>query len=277
MNWISYVGIFIVFGSLGYIVWQLIMKLVALFTHSQSHKGFKKIGIGLICLVIGFGLALTYKETKADIAENKKQAKIESRKEASEKESSKKAKSISLVKTESKKRANRISTSKSKAESKSKAISTSKAESTKKESKAKASSNKAVKKESIKKEKKESIVESAKKVKTKKEKQSSKASLNKKAQAAFKDIGGLDEYPLVSKIEVNHNGNKVTGVSVWGDESLASVSLTLLKHYFSAGAQVGNRLLGSTTGKVPFIQVYAGSQRVARSAYTNNSEMKDLR
>lgn len=271
MNWLSYIGVFVVMGSLIYIAWQLIMKLVGLLRHKSSHKGFKKIGIGLLCLVVGVGLALTYKETKADIAENKREAKIESQKEQKKKAAEKKAQSESKGKKERKKRAHSIAVSKSKA------ISTSKSESSKKESQAKASSKNAAKKESIKKAKKESIAESAQNVKTKKKKQSSKTTLNKKAQAAFKDIGGLDEYPLVSKIEVNHDRNKVTGISVWGDESLASASPTLLKRYFSAGAQVGNRLLGSATGKVPFIQVYAGSQKVARSAYTNNSEMKDLR
>lgn len=189
LNWLSYIGVLLVFGSLGYIAWQLIMKFVAFFTHSQTHKGFKKIGIGLICLVIGFGLALTYKETKADIAEDKKQAKIESRKKASEKESSKKAKSISLVKTESKKRANSISESKSKAES------ISKAESAKKISKAKAHSESVAKAESA---EKESKAKSESIALAKKAKQESKSKAKKKARS--KKITAA-----LSRIKKSHN------------------------------------------------------------------------
>lgn len=291
MNWLSYIGVFVVMGSLIYIAWQLIMKLVGLLRHKSSHKGFKKIGIGLLCLVVGVGLTMTYKETKSDIAADKKEARIESRKKASEKESSEKAQSESKTKAESKKHANSVSESKSMDESTSKAESSKKAKA-KKESKAKATSAKKTKakkeskaeskakKESkinAKKESKAAKAASPSSKKNKNKKQSSSAKLNKKMQTAFKDIGGSDEYPLIGHFEVNHNGSEVTGVSVWGDESLETASPELLKHYFSAGAQVGNRLLGTDTGKVPFIQVYAGSKRVARSTYTNNSQMKDLR
>ncbi|KRN95124.1 hypothetical protein [Pediococcus stilesii] len=107
----------------------------------------------------------------------------------------------------------------------------------------------------------------------------SKKSVNydKKAETIFEnDLGGTDEYPLIGHIEVNHSGDDITGVSVWGDESLTTASPSDLKHYFSAGAQIGSRLLNKDY-KVPFIQVYAGNKKVARSEYGNNSQMKDLR
>lgn len=104
-----------------------------------------------------------------------------------------------------------------------------------------------------------------------------KESLQDKANSLFADMGGKDEYPLVSRIEVNGTENNITGVSLWCDGALQAADAATLKHYFSLAAQVGNQLLDDGSYKVPFVQVYAEQTKVARSEYTNTSQMKDLR
>ena len=101
--------------------------------------------------------------------------------------------------------------------------------------------------------------------------------LQAKVDAIYKDLGGDEEYPLTSRIEVNGSIDHITGVSVWADGALANADTATLKHYFALGAQVGNRLLGDDTYKVPYVQVYAEQTRIARSQATNTSQMKDLR
>ena len=104
-----------------------------------------------------------------------------------------------------------------------------------------------------------------------------KQSLQDKANKIFNDMGGNDEYPLVSRIEVNGTAKNITGVSLWCDGGLQSADAATLKHYFSLAAQVGNQLLDDGSYKVPFVQVYAEQTKIARSEYTNTSQMKDLR
>jgi hypothetical protein len=101
--------------------------------------------------------------------------------------------------------------------------------------------------------------------------------LQAKVDAIYKDLGGDEEYPLTARIEVNGSSDHITGVSVWADGSLANADTATLKHYFALGAQVGNRLLGGDTYKVPYVQVYAEQTKIARSQITNTSQMKDLR
>ncbi len=132
--------------------------------------------------------------------------------------------------------------------------------------------------------KKTSSKESYKKHSNKKENtsDSKEAKLNKQVQAGFKDIGGSEEYPLIGHVTANVSNGELKGVSVWGDESLSDVSAQELKHYFSAGAQIGNYVFDHDKDddndmKVPFVQVYAGNTKIARSDFSNNSQMKDLR
>ncbi|WP_099299647.1 hypothetical protein [Pediococcus pentosaceus] len=108
----------------------------------------------------------------------------------------------------------------------------------------------------------------------------SRDSLTTKALKIYNDIGGDDVYPLFSHIKVNTNSDKdITGIMIWTDESLANGTKEDIQHYFSAGAQIGNRLLDNDKDgeyNVPFIEVFAGSRMVARSQYTNNAQMKVL-
>lgn len=266
MNWISYIGVLLVFGSLGYIAWQLIVKFVALFTHSQSHKGFKKIGIGLICLVIGFGLALTYKETKADIAEDKRQAKIESRKKTSQKEASKNARSKRKVKAEEEKHANSVSESKAKAESASKDESSKKVKA-KKESKAKIASEKRVKDKKASraesKAKKESkAAKSARSASKKAEKASLKKAKNKQIQKNFTDYKTfLSTLPSKTKNAITDayldNTSEVT-VFVLNDDAM-SLNSNSLKTVARSAWNTGNRIVGNYT---PFPSKYENYERI---------------
>lgn len=105
---------------------------------------------------------------------------------------------------------------------------------------------------------------------------------DKQVKAGFKEIGGSKEYPAISRVEANTSNGNLKGISIWGDESLEDASSSELKHYFSAGAQIGNYVFAHDKDddndmKVPFVQVYAGNTKIARSDFSNNSQMKDLR
>jgi hypothetical protein len=112
---------------------------------------------------------------------------------------------------------------------------------------------------------------------SKKAADSAASSLQAKASSIYTDNGSEKEWPLVSRIEVNHSGSMVTGVSIWADGSLANADTATLKHYFALGAQIGNQLLDDDSYDVPYVQVYAEQTKVARSQVTNTSQMKDLR
>lgn len=266
MNWLSYIGFFVVIASLAYIVWQLIMKFIGKLKHNNSHKGFKKIGISLIFLIIGFALVSTYKETKADIAADKKEARIESSKKASEKEASKNARSKRKVKAEEEKHANSVSESKAKAESASKDESSKKVKA-KKESKAKIASEKRVKDKKASraesKAKKESkAAKSARSASKKAEKASLKKAKNKQIQKNFTDYKTfLSTVPSKTKNAITDayldNTSEVT-VFVLNDDAM-SLNSNSLKTVARSAWNTGNRIVGNYT---PFPSKYENYERI---------------
>lgn len=274
MNWLSYIGFFVVIASFAYIVWQLIMKFIGKLKHNNSHKGFKKIGISLIFLIIGFALVSTYKETKADIAADKKEARIESSKKASEKEASKNARSKRKVKAEEEKHANSVSESKAKAKSASKDESSKKVKA-KKESKAKIASEKRAKdkkasraeskakKESKINAKKESkAAKSARSASKKAEKASLKKAKNKQIQKNFTDYKTfLSTVPSKTKNAITDayldNTSEVT-VFVLNDDAM-SLNSNSLKTVARSAWNTGNRIVGNYT---PFPSKYENYERI---------------
>lgn len=251
MNWLSYIGVVIIMISLIYIAWQLIMKVVGLIKHNDSHKRFKKIGIALICFVVGFGLALTYKETKSDIAADKKEARIESSKKISEKASSKKAKSESKAKFESKKHVNSVSESKSRAESTSKAESSKKVKAKKAKAKKESRAESRAKKESKAKAKKESSSAKAAKVSSKKAaKSSAKVAKTKQIQKNFSDYKTyLTTVPNKTKNAITDayldNTSEVT-IFVLNDDAL-SLNSNELKTVTKSAWNTGNQIVNNYT------------------------------
>ncbi|TLQ05437.1 DUF308 domain-containing protein [Pediococcus stilesii] len=318
MSTLVYIGFFLFVFGVAYLIWQIVAAIIDRIKKRPSKNRFVKMGIDCLAIIASFFMLSTYKPTKADIQADKKEssisyskseskkASISSEKSKSNSQSIANSKSISESKNKAKledskkeSESKKVSESKasakssSKAESESKAKKESKLEASKKESeskkvsesKASAESLSKAKSSSESKAKASSIAKAESKEKNtkkhKKHKKQSKQSIyDKKAKEIFEDIGGDDSYPLVGHIKVVLNSkNKITGIMVWADESLSTSNTSDLKHYFSAGAQIGNQLLDDKKDKykVPFIQLYAGNKLIARSQYTNNSQMKDVR
>lgn len=99
---------------------------------------------------------------------------------------------------------------------------------------------------------------------------------NQKAQKIYKDISSDGTYDYLNKLELVQNNGKITGVSIYCDNSLKNADQTTLQHYFSLAAQVGNQTLGKGTN-TPYVQVYAGGDRIAKSKLDNNNQMVDMR
>lgn len=252
MNWLSYIGFFVVIASLAYIVWQLIMKFLGKLKHNNSHKGFKKIGISLIFLIIGFALVSTYKETKADIAADKKEARIESSKKASEKEASKNARSKRKVKAEEEKHANSVSESKAKIASEKRA----------KDKKASRAESKAKKESKINAKKESKAAKSARSASKKAEKASLKKAKNKQIQENFTDYKTfLSTVPSKTKNAITDayldNTSEVT-VFVLNDDAMR-LNSNSLKTVARSAWNTGNRIVGNYT---PFPSKYENYERI---------------
>lgn len=293
MNTLAYVGFFLMVFSLIYLTWQIVASIIDHFKKRSNKNRFVQMGIDFFVVIASFFMISTYKDTKADIQTEKQESSLSISKVKSEKAaaslSKSKAKSKSIDSSKAKSNSESIKASKKHA-----SIATSRSESKKKESvaeskkavsKSKAASTSKMK-ESESKSKSSSLAEAQSKseasstAKKKIKKQSKQAKYDKKAKDIYEDIGGDEAYPLTGHIEVSLNSSKkVNSVMVYADKSLARGTIEDLRHYFSAGVQIGNHLLDNDKDgeyNVPFIEVFAGNRMVARSQYSNNAQMKVL-